>query len=62
MSQDRGATPAGFASNFAFGPIELFGGESPVRLVDLSDNAPGTAPGSPVRRVDRPWTRSPRST
>src|SRR5262249_11435869 len=40
MSQDRGAVPAGFAGNFAFGPIEVFG-NTQLRLVDLSDNAAG---------------------
>jgi len=43
MSQDRGAAAAGFRDNFAFGPVEIFI-NSQLRLVDLSDNAPGTAP------------------
>lgn len=41
MSRDRGAVPAGLDNNFAFGPIEVFG-NTQLRLVDLSDNAPGT--------------------
>jgi RHS repeat-associated protein len=43
MSQDRGATSAGFLDNFAFGTIDVMHGAR-VRLVDLSDNAVGTAP------------------
>jgi hypothetical protein len=43
MSEDLGAVPAGFTNNFAYGSLNL-GNESYVRLVDQSENAPGSGP------------------
>ena len=43
MSRDLGATSAGFVSNFAYGSLAL-GNNTWMKLVDLADNAPGTAP------------------
>jgi RHS repeat-associated protein len=41
MSQDEGATAAGFKNNFAYGYIEV---DTSLKLVDNADNAPGSAP------------------
>ncbi len=41
MSQDMGRTTAGLQQNFAYGTLSLGSGDY-VRLVDRSDNAPGT--------------------